>query len=162
MGTLNRIGIKLTSEQLSSFSDPRFTPFIDTPNSLAVFTLPPDSYAPTYRELGESGVVRGSTVTQVLDPEVEYSIEVQTIESQEAAIEILEAIYTASRPANNNGNYKVLIVWDYHVLDDATARSQGYTVRRMAIDKPKRRSGSIRADGTNYTIGGLSFRLVQV
>ena len=122
--------------------------------------LTPEQYTPVKSYEGDTGIQRGAAGVVVLNPPAIASIEINSIESRNAAYLVLDGLRQNS--VGNGVTVTPIAVRDYHHLDNAAAVSAGYTLRQMVFDGVVERSGgAFSANGGVWVPGGLKFRLIQ-
>lgn len=161
MAEFNKIAFPVSSEIYDVYSvlEPDL---FEAPNLFTLF-LQPENYQPIYNELAESGTTPSFTSLVVLDPVVQYGIQVTLPDARAIVYDILKLIRDGARQPSG---YQAITVLDFHSLDSAEARSLGYTTRQCAMLGLQRTSGSLRVSAADTSpriaIGGVQFRLLEL
>lgn len=161
MAEFNKIAFPIPEIIYSTYS--ALEPDLFEAPNLFVLYLQPSDYQPQYVEQAESGTTPSFTSIVVLDPVVQYGIQVTLPDARAVIYDILKIIRDGARQASG---YAAIQVLDYHHLDSAEARSLGYTVRQCAMLGLQRTSGSLRVSTADTSdriaIGGVQFKLLQL
>jgi len=129
------------------------------PGTILRLTFPPDAYTPFPGIQPE--VQKGYTTHFATQVDKERGFELQLKDGSEVIAYLLSDWQSS---LYSSGSYSLMTIFDYHVLDDSTARANGYTTRYGWFSF-ERKSGTVRdaETATSRRFGlGLNLRFIQV
>lgn len=157
MARLNPICFPITNEILTAYDNDINAPLFDTTGlglsgDYLVFWVAPEDYD---GNAVRHPVIRGYGGNVVDVQGILYEIEIICRDGREAIAYILDELIAAAEASIDQ--YAPITLLDFHVLDDATARSAGYTTRQGRLNY-EREKGTFRSDRLSDNLGS-SFTL---